>query len=144
MRLRIPLHPLANINLDTGFIEPPSAYHMTDKAYFTVLQHLARASRLSRTDSYTLEEVLAYYDSTSGRLSYENNDKIYQERVKDIAWLRSLKGSAATVPYAGFASGTIMETNVEPLLPLLKPDSGGCNPSTFVQLQQLSVDDQVR
>jgi hypothetical protein len=135
-------HPLANINLDTGFIEPRFAYHLTDSAYFAVLQRLAQYPDYP-IPAEIRADVLAYFDGATNHLSFEKNDRIYHERLTEVAWLKSVKGSDETVPYPTFAAGNVTETHVEPLLPWLAPDSGGCNPTAFAPLQQLTTGSHV-
>jgi hypothetical protein len=130
-------HPLANVNLDTGLVEPRFAYHLTDKAYFSILQRLAEHPDYPVPDGIR-SDILAYFDGATSHLSNEKTDALFQTRTADVTWLKGIKGSAAMTPYPSFATGTIIERDVDPLLPELKPDSGGCNPSAFVPLQQLS------
>jgi hypothetical protein len=133
-----PAHPLANINLDTGFDEPHFAYHLTDSAYFTLLQHLAEHPDYPVPEDIRAD-VLDYFDGATNRLSYEKKEEIYHERVADVAWLKSIKGSDQSVPYPAFTTGKLKERDVEPF----KPSGSGCNPSTFLPLQQLVTGNHV-
>jgi hypothetical protein len=131
-----PAHPLANINLDTGFVEPRFAYPLTDSAYFTLLQHLAQHPDYPVPASIRTD-VLTYFNGVTSRLSFEGTDEIYRERLADVAWLNSVKGSDLAIPYPDFAGGDIKETDVVPIIKTLAPGSGGCNPSAFPALRQL-------
>ena len=60
-------HPLANVNLDTGFVEPHFAYHLTDTAYFKVLQYLAQHPDYPVPIGIQTD-VLAYFDEAHNHL----------------------------------------------------------------------------
>jgi hypothetical protein len=93
-----PLHPLRNLDLDTGFPARPAGYPLTDATYATLAHRLASTPTVPIPPGIRAD-ILAYYSNPNLPFATRHDPAAWAALQADLATLRSMPTTAAPMPY---------------------------------------------
>lgn len=92
------LHPLPNLDLDTGKVVRPGGYALTDSTYALLLHRLTR--RPSRPIPPGIKrDILAYYSNPDAPITTKKDPKEWAQVQTDLATLKNMPTSTEPEPY---------------------------------------------
>ncbi len=100
------LHPLPNLDLDTGKATRPGSYPLTDSTYAHLLHRLTRNP--SRPIPPGIKgNILAYYSNPHAPITTKKNRKKWAQVQADLATLKNMPTSTEPEPYPTYAEDAL-------------------------------------
>jgi hypothetical protein len=96
--VRDPLHPLPNLDLDTGLVVQPTAYRLTDDTYAALLHRIALAPKEPIPPGIK-SDILAYYANLNLPFATKRKPERWAAVQIDLVTLKSIPTSTELDPF---------------------------------------------
>ncbi len=108
-----PRHPLANRDLDTGFVVRPGGYRLTDDTYADLVHRLALKPE-GPIPPAIKEDILAYYANSDSPIITKQDPARWAQVQADLVTLKTIPTSTEPEPYATYGEDAAGDTSSTP------------------------------
>lgn len=102
-RVRDPLHPLTNRDLDTGRVVQPGGYPLTDSTYASLLHKLVQQPTQPIPPGIK-EDIQKYYSNLDLPISTKKDPDLWKQVLADLNTLAAMPTSTAPEPFPTYGS----------------------------------------
>ena len=102
-RVRDPLHPLTNRDLDTGRVVQPGGYPLTDSTYASLLHKLVQQPTQPIPPGIK-EDIQKYYSNLDLPISTKKDPDLWKQVLADLNTLAGMPTSTALEPFPTYGS----------------------------------------
>lgn len=102
-RVRDPLHPLPNRDLDTGRVVQPGGYPLTDSTYASLLHKLVQQPTQPIPPGIK-EDIQKYYSNLDLPISTKKDSDLWKRVLADLNTLAGMPTSTAPEPFATYST----------------------------------------